>query len=139
MAMNRARREPIDLDKLALKLKVKSKRHASAKKKSAAQDRAERYKVMVQPVGGTLYDISKLSDFGRIQFRGECSEGPELHLKLIKLLRAPGARVKRWRLWPEPTLMADNDGKVDRRIAEESSRVVLARGAWTTQEGAAYV
>ena len=66
MAMNRARREPIDLDKLALKLKVKSKRHASAKKKSAAQDRAERYKVMVQPVGGTLYDISKLSDFGRI-------------------------------------------------------------------------
>ena len=89
--------------------------------------------------GGTLYDISKLSDFGRLQFRGECSDGPELHLRLIKLLRAPGARVKRWRLWPEPTLMADKDGKVDRRIAEESSRVVLARGAWTTQEGAAYV
>ena len=35
--------------------------------------------------------------------------------------------------------MADNDEKVDCRIAEESSRVVLARGAWTTQEGAASV
>ena len=74
-----------------------------------------------------------------MQFHSECSEGPELHLKLIKLLRAPDARVKRWRLWPEPTLMADNDEKENCRIAEESSRVVPTRGARTTQEGAAWV